>query len=103
MTEPTNYKDFVTRAARNMKYEGTGSDLTMVSACPFCGAAEFLRANILSVEETLSQGSTCKECERSAKIEVRLDDQGGKHIEIVQTGGPEQPEWLIPKMRRIDQ
>ena len=48
--------------------------------------------------DALRKGATCPECNRGWKGVVQ-EDANSTGFEIVQTSGPDAPEWL-PKMRR---
>lgn len=100
MAEPTNMDEYEKRLKLGEMVTGYGLDTAMTVPCPFCAAPEWLKFNILEVEKGMAQGATCKECGRSARA---IFDRGrsGVSFELVQTGGPDQPEWLEPKMRRV--
>jgi len=101
MSTPTTMAEFTQRFARNQYMDGFGLETTMHVPCPFCGAIGFACYRVLDVEAAMARGSTCTECGRSAKaLFDRTAD--GVAFELVQTGGPDQPEWLTPKMRRVD-
>lgn len=48
----------------------------------------------------MQKPGTCQECGRTAKAVIK-HDASGIAFEFVQTGGPDAPEWLKPKMRRV--
>lgn len=81
----------------NQRIEGVGFEVTMHVPCPFCAAPDFLASGIATAQSDWARGGTCPACGRSAKTLF----QGNGNWEIVQTGGPEPPEWLTPKMRRL--
>jgi hypothetical protein len=60
------------------------------------------RHRVIEVEERLSRPHHCGGCGRSAKMVV---ERSGSALmfEFVQTGGDPQPDWLVPKMRRVDE
>jgi hypothetical protein len=100
-TPPTNLSEYNRRFALNQEITGFGiTGVEQHTPCPFCAAPDFMVHKILETEEAFSKGAECRECGRSAKA---LFDRstGGVRFEIVQTGGPEQPDWLVPKMRRV--
>lgn len=100
MIFPTNMDELSVRMQESMKMTGQGLDTTVHQPCPFCGAPDFLVHRLLD-QAKMTENSTCNECGRSAKAIVTAVD-GGQRIEIVQTGGPEQPKWLTPKLRVVD-
>jgi hypothetical protein len=102
MAEPGNMDEYTARFHQNQRIEGYGLDTTMVMPCPFCAAPDFMRWKILEVESAMHRGGTCKECGRSTKA-IFQRSPSGVQFEIVQTGGPDQPEWLAPKMRRVEE
>jgi hypothetical protein len=101
MPQPDNLADYLERFRRNEGVEGTGLETSTVLPCPFCAAPRWAVFRVLQVQEELSRERGCKECGRTAKA---LFQQGAAGIafEMVQVGGPEQPDWLEPKMRRVD-
>lgn len=102
MTHPATKLEYLRRFAVNQRVEGYGiGNIYCHFPCPFCAAADFVIYELLQVEKALESGATCKECGRSAKA-IFERHEGSVGFEIVQTGGADQPEWLIPKMRRID-
>jgi hypothetical protein len=100
MAEPKDYDEYLKRLNENTKMEGFGFEVTMTVPCPFCAAPDFQKYLILEVEEAMAKDTTCKECGRSAKA-IYHRSPGSTSFEVVQTGGPDQPEWLKPKMRRL--
>jgi hypothetical protein len=99
MTQPTNADEYLKRVKENQSLSGHGADTTLHMPCPFCGAAEFMTYAIGAMEAVTGKGATCKECGRSARF-LYEHHHDRASFEIVQTGGPDQPQWLIPKMRR---
>lgn len=104
MPEPTSLDELNRRCAANSKIIGFGSATTTILPCPFCGAPEWMRfpvtAGFTNYAEQVKPHE-CKECGRSARLDIRSVN-GGLETEIVQCGGPDQPEWMNPKMRRED-
>lgn len=100
MAEPESAKEYIQRFAENQKIEGMGiGNVHVHMPCPFCAAADFVVYELLDTEEALEKGGECKECGRAARAIVTRHS-GGVQFEMVQTKGPDQPEWLVPKMRR---
>lgn len=98
--EPKTFDEYNKRFKANQTIEGFGFDTTMVAPCPFCAAAGWARWKIMDMDSTASKSNTCISCGRSAKAIIKRDSSG-VGFEFVQTGGPDQPEWLQPKMRRV--
>jgi hypothetical protein len=99
--EPTNADEYLERFARNNKISGYGMETTMHMPCPFCAAPDFLVYAITDTFKALDEGATCKHCDRSqATVETRSEDGLQVRLAMFQTGGPDQPEWLTPKMPR---
>lgn len=97
---PTSLEEYTTRFLANQEISGYFTETRMTVPCPFCAFPGFQSYRILEVERVMAEEATCSACGRSAKAIVQRSD-GGVSFEIVQTGGPEQPEWLEPKMRRV--
>ncbi len=103
MSQPTSMEEYVARFGRNQATTGYGIEgVTQHCPCPFCAAADWLVFRVLDTKEALRKGATCRECGRSARAHYRVDLPGHVEFEMVQTGGPDQPEWLQPKMRRVE-
>jgi hypothetical protein len=97
MSGPTNMAEYFALFEANQRIAGFGFELIMHVPCPFCAAPYFLSSRIVTAQADWSKGGTCKVCARSAKAIFH----GNGKWEIVQTGGPDAPPWLTPKMRRI--
>lgn len=98
---PQSMGEFATRFAANEEITGYGiGNVYIHMPCPFCAAKDFIVYEMLTVEEALSKGARCKECKRSARG-LFTRTAGGVSFEIVQEHGPDQPDWLVPKMRRL--
>jgi hypothetical protein len=99
-SEPTNYKQYLERFNENQSISGFGpGNVTVHLPCPFCAAKDFMKYELMQVEDAMKRGATCKECGRSAKA-IFTYLENGKSFEVVQTDGPDQPPWL-PEMRRV--
>lgn len=101
--QPTNKDEYLARFYANQGAEGWGLETASVIPCPFCAAPRWMVAKILEIEEAMQRSHHCGECGRSAKSILTHHHGGGKSFEVVQTGGPDQPDWFEPKMRRVDQ
>ena len=85
----------------NSSVTGSGIEgTTMHLACPFCCATDFMVYRLVDAKDAMVKGGTCHTCGRSARCEFD-GDYTAIQFSIVQTGGPDQPEWLVPKMRRV--
>lgn len=100
MSEPKDYQEYLDRFSVNNGYEGFGFDTKMRMPCPFCAAPDWLHVLILDAEKHYAKGATCKECGRSARA-IFTHAPGSTTFEFVQTAGPDQPDWLPQKMRRV--
>ena len=97
MPEPTSMEELAKRQTENYKVSGYGVEgVTNSFPCPFCGAPDWYVVKVLDFGQT-SPSIKCEECGRSAKYIVSVEG-GGKAIQVVQTGGPAQPDWMIPRM-----
>lgn len=101
MSQPNSREEYDARFAANNRIEGYGLDTSPVYPCPFCAASDWARHRLLEMEAVMARPHTCGECGRSAKM-VFVRESQGVSFEVVQTGGPDQPEWLQPRMRRVD-
>ncbi len=103
MLEPRTKQEYLERFHTNQQIFGTGFETGMEIPCPFCAAPGFLRYKIIDAREAMERDSTCSACGRSAKALFRDLPGGGVEFEMVQTGGPPQPDWLTPHMRRLEE
>lgn len=109
MTDASSLEELFAKTMKNTGFEGFGLGTIMKIPCPFCGEPGFITAKVTAIEEALTSGGFCSGCGRGAKMvlgaipgapnSVRLAD--GKSFEIVQTTGPDSPEWMVPKIRRL--
>lgn len=98
---PTSAQEYLARFSANQKITGHGiGNVYIHMPCPFCAAPEFIVYELLEVEEAMAKGAECRECGRAARA-VFTRSPSSVSFEIMQTGGPDQPEWLTPKMRRM--
>lgn len=104
---PRSMEEFTARYLRNQRVGGFGLDTHMVAPCPFCGAAEWMTWHITGqvgghedMQTAMQQGATCGECGRSGRFVHYPTPAGGTQITLVQTGGPDVPEWMEPKPGR---
>ena len=93
-------EEYQERVQENTKTTGYGFETTQHVPCPFCAAPEFMVFKVMDAEEAMNAGATCGECGRSARMPVTRTP-GTMWFEMVQTGGPDQPEWLYPKIKRV--
>ncbi len=100
--EPQNADEYLERFYANNRIWGYGiGNVHQSFPCPFCAAPDFMVFETLEVEETMLRGAVCRECGRGARA-LLTATSSGKSFELVQTGGPNQPVWLKPQMRRLD-
>lgn len=98
---PQNAVEFNARYFEAQRIVGMGLDTGMVLPCPFCAAPDFLTYRILDTREALEKGAVCRECGRGCKAIFTSPQPGATVFEMVQTVGPDQPEWFDVKMRRV--
>jgi hypothetical protein len=103
--DPRTKAEYERRYNANSRVEGFGLTTAQVVPCPFCGAPEWSRWVIaelaLNDYKPMREERRCRECGRSARMEVRRD-AGSLTSELVQTGGPDPAEYLRPWPRRDD-
>ena len=100
MSEPKTREEYEERFHSNEKITGYGiGNVYCHMPCPFCGAADFITYELLSMRDTLGRGASCKECQRGMRC-VFVSDPSSTAFEMVQTAGPDPAPW-IPKMRRV--
>ena len=78
--------------------ERTPEGLMVKLPCPFCSAPDWKTYTWQNTAQAVTEEATCSHCNRTAKYEV-VTRMGQRILELVQTDGPPQPEWLIPKAR----
>jgi hypothetical protein len=100
MSDPKNMDEYNKRFKLGELVDGHGFDTAMSVPCPFCATPGWAKYKILEMQQTMSQSKTCKNCNRSAKM-IFDRTRSSIEAELVQTGGPDQPEWLEPKIRRV--
>lgn len=100
MPTPNSKEEYLARFQSSRRIEGFGLDATIVYPCPFCAAPDWAKHKLLEIEEVMSKPHHCGECERSARLDL-VRTATGVSFEVVQCGGPDQPDWLEPKMRRV--
>lgn len=102
MSEPTSQVEYEQRYHQNHKLSGYGVEgVTQHMPCPFCAAPDWLVHRIIDSREAFAQGATCRECGRSARA-LYSESHGALRFEFVQTLGPDQPDWMTVKMRRLE-
>jgi hypothetical protein len=79
---------------------GSGGSVGMRLPCPFCAQPDVREYALLSMKEQCSKPAVCPHCERGYKL-IFTRASTGVRFEMVQTEGPDQPEWLRPQMRRV--
>jgi hypothetical protein len=99
MPDPTSPEDFEARHAVAYIVTGNGTNRTRHVPCPFCAAADWMVYNDPEARRTMTREHECQVCGRRARFEiVRLED-GTRTAELVQTGGPDPPAWMVPPRR----
>lgn len=92
-------QEYDKRFAENQQVSGFGLDTTVHMPCPFCAAPGWMITKVLEMEEVSSKEHVCSECGRGAKM-IYTRKGGGVSFEVVQTQGPDCPDFL-PPMRRF--
>jgi hypothetical protein len=99
MNDPKSLIEHNERSKANYKLTGYGLDTTIHQPCYFCAAPDFKVYKIIEANERLAEDAICLSCGRSAKGIITRDETT-VYMELVQTGGPDQPACL-PQIRRI--
>lgn len=98
---PANMNEYNERFLTNMQVTGYGiTGTTQHMPCPFCAAPDWYVVKLMDFGHT-SDPLTCGECGRTAQLLYAKID-GGSTMELVQTDGPDAPEWLQPPPRRAE-
>lgn len=100
---PTSLDEYNLRYKANTRIEGTGADTRTVLPCPFCAAADWLVYPVTAAMDNyqkIQEPRKCGHCGRTARLIIK-QNEGSVEQELVQTDGPEPPDWLEPKPRRI--
>jgi hypothetical protein len=99
MNEPLDLVEYKERYKQNARMSGQGLNVMMFDPCPFCAAPDFWVYRIMDVVQVVSQEHVCEHCARGARVIVTRTPSS-VHFVVEQTQGPDQPDWLIPKVRR---
>ena len=97
---PRNYEEYLNRFRTNQRVVGFGLEVRMHVPCPFCAAPDWMVHEVLLTQEAMATGAVCTECGRGAKA-VFSEINGNTFIEVVQTAGTVQPDWLVPRLRDL--
>ena len=84
----------------NMKFSGTGFETTCHVPCPFCAEPDFLVHRVIGTEEAYTKGAVCPACGAGFRG-IFQHDASGVTMEIVQTCGPDAPDFM-PVIRRVE-
>lgn len=103
--EPESREEYDERMSAVLKggdlITGFGAEVTTHTPCPWCATPNFQAWGILTAAEDLTAEATCVNCGRSGKSIV-FRNLNGTSFEMVQTGGPDAPDWLVPAPRRME-
>src|ERR1700752_3469104 len=93
--QPTNRQEYDRTMVENTRLSGMYDQVTMHSACFFCGAPDFVAWRIIMTQEDMAVPATCKECGRTAAMLSDYGNNGNRSIVTwpVQLDGPPAPEW----------
>lgn len=97
--DPANMDEYKKKFELNTTYSGQGLDTTIHVPCPYCAEPEFMVYKIVESETALKKGGFCKHCQRGMVTVFHVDTPNNKQFEMVQTVGPDAPDYL-PKIRR---
>jgi hypothetical protein len=101
--DPASLAEYQERFNKNKTVEGFGiGNVYTHCPCPFCAAPDWLVFEVFDVEEAMAKSTRCNKCGRSAQSIIKRS-AGGVQFELVQSGGPDQPDWMTPKMRRLEE
>jgi hypothetical protein len=102
---PTSLDEWEERFYRHvlMSGGGYGQPCTLHLPCPFCAAPEFLVYRLSEAEQAIRNGGVCRHCARGTKAVAVSHPKMGQVYEMVQTCGPDTPEWMEPRMRRVEE
>lgn len=92
-------QEYEAKFAANQKITGYGVDVAMHMPCPACAEPDFVVYKILEIEEIMSKERVCTHCGVGMRA-IFSHDNGGVSFEIVQTQGPDLPDYL-PPIRRV--
>jgi hypothetical protein len=97
MSEPATVEEYAERYHASWRVSGYGIEgVTNHFPCPFCAAPDWLVVRVIDFEQT-TDPIECSECGRSARHVFDRGD-GGVLMSVVQTDGPDPPEWVpIPR------
>lgn len=99
--EPKSEEEYTRLTHQRVRTTGYGIEgVTQHLPCPFCAAGEWMVFRL--IDGLPRTPHPCAVCGRTAQIIYHVDNETETRIELVQTAGPDQPEWLRPQMRRVE-
>ena len=101
MKPPETLEQFNTRYLNNNTFEDYGIETKGHYPCPGCAAPDWKVCKVMDFAEAIAEPATCLSCGRRFQGIVTRTP-GSIRMEIVQSGGPDVPDWMQPKPRRID-
>lgn len=99
MSDPQDMVEYNALMSENFSMHTIDGEVRVSLPCPFCAAKNWLTYSVQTMRKTLLDGATCSNCGRSAKLEARGIDEESTQLDLFQTGGPEQPAWMSPRIR----
>jgi len=99
IVEPTDMLEYLRRFKANEQISGRGLETTVHQPCPFCASPNFWVYRLIDVRTVLGNEFVCVNCQRGARV-LFVNTEGFSKFEIIQTTGPDQPAWLMPKVRK---
>lgn len=92
--DPENFETYNALMCQRATVSGFGIDgVTQHFPCPFCAAEDWLVVKLIDFAQDHEE--TCSACGRSARL-VYSKTPDSSSMQVVQTGGDDPPEWLVP-------
>lgn len=95
----TNLEQYLYLMSKHQYVEEVDGEAVMHLPCPFCAAKDWIKFTKWNRMNAISHGAMCNVCKRSAR--GLFTDVTGIHFEMIQCGGPDQPDWFEPKVRVV--
>jgi hypothetical protein len=100
MADPKSLEEYNELISKRTRVSGFGMDTMQHMPCPFCAVEDHVSYKILEMEEVISKPIKCESCGRTSKVIFHRDGPSVS-LEIVQTDGPDLPEWFGTLVRRV--
>lgn len=101
--EATDIVSLRNKGLANTRIEGLGEQTVQILPCPACSAPDWMRFPVTAAMNDYAdqkKATKCEKCGRTMRVvfEGNLDRDGAVNFHVVQTAGPELPEWYEPKL-----